>query len=132
VLTRGERVLSHRVVSTRRRGYEHRVTIDGRQRFFQASIARGGPHVAAGFGVGVYHRGQVDTGGCCYHPGPATAPDAEPGLDYAEDGRPPSPGVSPLSSQASSSGESSTAPASTLEANSSPVLQPTRAKISGG
>ena len=130
-LERGPR---HGVVRARRRGDQHGVALDAREGLLQDSVARGGFYITAGFGVRVDDSGKLDAGGSCHHPGPALAPDTEPGLDYADDVRSPSRDApaSPLSSQAISSGVSSTAPASTLALNSSPVLQPTRAKISSG
>jgi hypothetical protein len=121
------------VVRARRRSDQHGVALDGLERVLQNSVARCGSHMSADFGVGVHDSGELDARGFCHQPGPATAPDTESGLDYADDlGSSDHALASPFSSQASSSGVSSTAPASTLALNSSPVLQPTSAKTSSG
>ena len=122
----------HHVVRARRRSHQHRVAIDACQRLLQDSVARGGFYITTG--VGVYDGGELDATSSCHHPGPAAAPDTESCLDYADDLRSSSDGppASPFSSQAISSGVSATAPASTLVLNSSPVSQPTSAKISSG
>jgi hypothetical protein len=119
------------VVRARRRSDQHGVALDGLERVLQNSVARCGSHMSADFGV--HDSGELDARGFCHQPGPATAPDTESGLDYTDDlGSSDRAPASPFSSHASSSGVSSTAPASTLALNSSPVLQPTRAKISSG
>src|SRR5215212_3563254 len=126
-----ERGLRHHVVRARRGSHKHRVTIDPCQCLLQDSVARGGFYITTGFGV--YDGGELDARGSCHYPGPATAPDTESCLDYADDLRSSyGPPASPFSSQAISSGVSTTAPASMLALNSSPVLQPTSAKISSG
>jgi hypothetical protein len=126
--------LRHHVVRSRRRGHKHRVALDGPERLLKSSVARSGFHITAGFGIGVDDGGELYARGFGDKPGPATAPDTESRLDYADDLRSSSGGApaSPFSSQAISSGVSATAPASTLALNSSPVLQPTRAKTSRG
>ena len=126
-----ERGLRHHVVRARRGSHKHRVTIDPCQRLLQDSIARGGFYITTGFGV--YHGGELEARGSCHYPGPATAPDTESCLDYADDLRSSyGPSASPFSSQVISSGVNTATPASTLALNSSPVLQPTSAKISIG
>jgi hypothetical protein len=104
----------------------------GTQRLLQDAVTWRGFYITAGFGV--YGGGELDARGSCHYSGPATAPDTESCLDYADDIRSSSDGppASPFSSQAISSGVSAAAPASTLALNSSPVLQPTSAKISSG
>ena len=124
--------LRHHVVRARRRGDQHRVALDALQRLFQDSVAGGGFYITAGCGVGIDDGDELDARGCCHQPGPATAPDTESCLDYADDLCSSCRGASPFSSQAISSGVSATAPASTLALNSSPVLQPTSAKTSSG
>ena len=124
--------LRHHVVRARRRSHQHGVALDGLERLLQYSVAWGGFYITAGFGVGVDDGDELDAGGFCHQPGPATTPDTESCLDYADDLRSLSRGASPFSSQAISSGVSTTAPASTLALNSSPVLQPTSAKTSSG
>ncbi len=119
------------MVRARRRSDQHGVAIDARQRDLQDSVARGSFYITAGFGIGVDDGGELDARGSRRYPGPATAPDTESYFDYADDFL-SSKGVSPFSSQAISSGVSTTAPASTLALNSSPVLQPTSAKTSSG
>jgi hypothetical protein len=77
--------LRHHVVRARRRSDQHGVAIDARQRVLQDSVARGGFYITAGFGIGVDDGGELDARGSRHYPGPATAPDTESGLDYADD-----------------------------------------------
>jgi hypothetical protein len=119
-------------VRTRRRGHQYGVALDGLERLLQDFVAWCGFYITASFGVGVDDGGELEARGFCHQPRPATTPDTEPCLDYADDFLSSSTDVSPFSSQAISSGVNTTAPASTLALNCSPVLQPTSAKTSSG